>query len=161
MAKLPPIVAIVLLVAGVVMIVAGATTYCLIHRELSDEHITVSGDATNFRGKPVEGPFTAYAEATVIKKHASEIADGQTYAQLAQDDPRREAVMTSSFLRASLFTSIVASRSPGARRRPRPAVHPGRRGAAGDRPPPTSVSRAHDHHARRRPGRPRRRAGTG
>ena len=44
----------------------------------------------------------------MIKKHASEIADGQTYAQLEQDDPRRDAVMTSSFLRSSLFTSVVA-----------------------------------------------------
>jgi hypothetical protein len=44
----------------------------------------------------------------VIKDHAAEIADGQTYAQLDQDDPRRESVMNASFLRASLFTSVVA-----------------------------------------------------
>ena len=33
---------------------------------------------------------------------------GQTYAQLERDDPRRDTVMTASFLRASLFTSVVA-----------------------------------------------------
>ena len=108
MTKLPKIISIVLLVAGAVMIVLGGVTYYLVHRELADEKIVVSDDASNFQGEPVEGPFTAYAEATVIKKHASEIADGQTYAQLAQDDPRRDSVMTSSFLRASLFTSVVA-----------------------------------------------------
>jgi hypothetical protein len=108
MNKLPRIVAIVLLVGGAVMIVAGAATYFLVHRELDDEHIVVSDDADNFAGKDVSGPLTAYSEAMVIKKHASEIADGQTYAQLEQDDPRRAQVMTSSFLRASLFTSVVA-----------------------------------------------------
>ena len=108
MSKLPRIIAVLLVVAGVVMIVAGATTYYLIHRELADEHITVSDDATNFQGEDVSGPFTAYAQATVIKKHETEIADGKTYAQLDQDDPRRQTVMTASFLRASLFTSVVA-----------------------------------------------------
>jgi hypothetical protein len=108
MSKLPRIIAIIMMVAGVIMIVAGVTTYYLVHRELADEHITVSEDATNFQGKSVEGPFTAYAQATVIKKHASEIADGKTYAQLDQDDPRRDSVMNASFLRASLYTSVVA-----------------------------------------------------
>ena len=108
MSRVPRILAIITIVAGVVMIVAGAATYYLVQRELADEKIVVSDDAANFAGEPVEGPLTAYSEAMVIKEHASEIADGQTYAQLEQDDPRRDAVMTSSFLRASLFTSVVA-----------------------------------------------------
>src|SRR4051794_30074735 len=108
MSKLPRIIAIVMLVVGVFMIVAGVTTYYIVHRELTDEHITVSDDATNFQGKSVEGPFTAYAQATVIKKHALEIGGGKTYAQLPQDDPNRDTVMTASFLQASLFTSVVA-----------------------------------------------------
>ena len=108
MSKLPRIVAIVLLVGGVVLIAAGSVTWYIVQRELSDEKIVVSDDAENFAGDPVDGPLTAYSEATVIKKHAAEIADGQTYAQLDQDDPRRESVMTASFLRASLFTSVVA-----------------------------------------------------
>jgi hypothetical protein len=105
---LPRIIAIILLVAGVVMVVAGAATYYLVHRELADEHIVVSDDAESFAGEKVEGPFTAYSEAMTIKVHAEEIADGQTYAELDRDDPRRDQVMTSSFLRASLFTSVVA-----------------------------------------------------
>lgn len=90
------------------MIVAGAATYYLVHRELADEKITVSSDAEAFAGDDVDGPFTAYSEAATIKVHASEIAEGQSFAELAQDDPRRQQVMTSSFLRASLFTSVVA-----------------------------------------------------
>ncbi len=48
----------------------------------------MSDDAENFAGEDVTGPLTAYAEAEVIKEHAAEIADGKTYAELEQDDPR-------------------------------------------------------------------------
>jgi hypothetical protein len=108
MTKLPKIVAVINIAAGALMIVLGVATYYIVQRELSDEHITVSEDADNFAGKPVEGPFTAYSQAMVIKEHALDIGGGKTYAQLPQDDPTRDTVMTASFLRASLFTSVVA-----------------------------------------------------
>ena len=56
----------------------------------------------------MDGPFSAYAEAQAIKDHALEASGGQTYAELERDDPTRETVMTASFLRASLFTSVVS-----------------------------------------------------
>jgi hypothetical protein len=68
----------------------------------------VSDDADRFAGDDVDGPFTAYAQADVINDHALEETGGLTYAQLDQDDPRRDTVMTASFLRASLFTSVVS-----------------------------------------------------
>ena len=108
MSKMPRIVAIVSIVAGAIMIVVGVAVYFVVQRELSDEKIVVSDDAENFAGDDVDGPFTAYAEAMVIKEHALEAGGGQTYAQLPQDDPARETVMTALFLRASLFTSVVA-----------------------------------------------------
>jgi cytochrome c biogenesis protein CcdA len=108
MSKMPRIVAIVSIVAGAIMIVVGVVVYFTVQEELSDEKIVVSDDADNFAGEPVDGPFTAYAEAEVIKKHALEAGGGKTYAELDQDDPKRDTVMTASFLRASLFTSVVA-----------------------------------------------------
>jgi hypothetical protein len=108
MSKLPRVIAIIMIVAGGIMIPVGCVTYYLVHRELADEHIVVSDDAETLAGDDVDGPFSAYSEAMVIKEHASEIADGQTYAELDQDDPRREDVMNASFLRSSLFTSVVA-----------------------------------------------------
>ena len=108
MTKMPRIVAIISIVAGAIMIVLGVVTYYIVHRELSDEHIVVSSDAEHNAGKDVEGPFTAYSQAMVIKTHALEAGGGKTYAQLPQDDPARQTVMTASFLRASLFTSVVA-----------------------------------------------------
>ena len=108
MSKLPKIVAVINIAAGALMIVLGATTYYLVQRELADEKIVVADDAENFAGEPVEGPLTAYSQAAVIKDHALEIGGGKTYAELPQDDPARDSVMTASFLRSSLFTSVVA-----------------------------------------------------
>ena len=99
---------IVVAVIGVVFLIAGIVTYALVSTTLAAENITVSDDAKHFAGKDVKGPFTAYYQADIIATHAEGIADGKTYAELAQDDPRRPTVMDASFLRASLFTSIVA-----------------------------------------------------
>jgi hypothetical protein len=108
MDRMPRIVAVVSFVAGGIMIGLGLITWFVVQRELSDEEIVVSDDAENFAGEEVEGPFTAYAQAQVIKDHALEAGGGQTYAQLPQDDPARDTVMNASFLRSSLFTSVVA-----------------------------------------------------
>lgn len=99
---------IAIIVIGVLFAIAGAFTYALISSTLAAEQITVSDDAKHFGGKDVKGPFTAFYQADIIATHAEDIAEGQTYAQLEQDDPRRETVMDASFLRASLFTSVVA-----------------------------------------------------
>ncbi|WP_211340864.1 aromatic ring-opening dioxygenase LigA [Xylanimonas allomyrinae] len=100
------------IIAGVVMILAGILVWILVATQLANEKITVSGDSTflggMFSGDRVAGPLTAFAQADIINDHALSSTDGQTYAQLGQDDPRREVVMTASFLRASLFTSVVS-----------------------------------------------------
>jgi hypothetical protein len=100
--------AFAVMVGGLILVGAGAFTWFVVRDQLSDEKITVSDDADHFAGDPVDGPLTAYSEADVINEHALEATDGLTYAQLDQDDPRRETVMTASFLRASLFTSVVS-----------------------------------------------------
>jgi hypothetical protein len=102
------VLAILVILGGVILSAAGVITWIVVTDQLSDEKIVVSDDADNFAGEDVDGPFTAYAEAEVIQDHALEASDGLTYAELDQDDPRRETVMTASFLRASLFTSVVA-----------------------------------------------------
>ena len=80
----------------------------MVHNELADQKITVSDDAPFLGGDDVDGPFSGYAQATAINDHAKEAGDGKTYAELAQDDPARQTVMTADFLQASLFTSVVA-----------------------------------------------------
>jgi hypothetical protein len=98
----------VVAVLGVLMIVAGAVTYYLVHDELASENITVAEDADFLAGDAVDGPFSAYAEAQIIGKHAEESTGGLTYAELDREDPLRDVAMNASFLRASLFTSVVA-----------------------------------------------------
>ena len=102
------VIGIVVAVLGVIFLVAGIVTYAVVSSTLADQQITVSDDAKWFAGKDVKGPFTAYSQAMVIGKHAKDIAGGKTYAELPQDDPNRDTVMTASFLQASLFTSVVA-----------------------------------------------------
>jgi len=99
---------LLVLVAGVIFVVAGVATYITVSATLSDQQINVSDDADAFAGQHVDQPWEAYAQANVIAKHANEIAGGKTYAELPQDDPNRQTVMTASFLQASLFTSVVA-----------------------------------------------------
>ena len=99
---------ILVIVAGAVFVVAGAVTWFVVRDQLAAEKIIVSDDAERFAGWEVDGPFTAYAEANVIEKHALEASGGKTYAELDREDPTRETVMTASFLRSSLFTSVVA-----------------------------------------------------
>jgi hypothetical protein len=108
MSRTPRIIGTISIVVGALAVVIGIATYFLVHHELADQKITVSSDAPFLAGDEVDGPFSAYAEAMAINKHALEAGDGNTYAELAQDDPKRETVMTADFLQASLFTSVVA-----------------------------------------------------
>ena len=101
-------ISIVVMVIGAFMVIAGAVTYGQVSSTLSAESITVSEDASCLGGQSVSGPFAAYCEADIIAKHALEATGGKTYAQLDREDPLREVAMNGSFLRASLFTSVVA-----------------------------------------------------
>jgi hypothetical protein len=99
---------LLVIIAGAVLVVAGVSTYALVSSMLGAQHITVAEDAGNFAGQHVTQPWEAYAQATVIAEHASDLAGGRTYAELPREDPVRETVMNASFLQASLFTSVVA-----------------------------------------------------
>jgi hypothetical protein len=96
------------IIGGAVMIIGGGVAWGAVSTQLAAESITVSEDAEFMAGAPVVGPFSAYAQATIINHHALEASDGLTYAELEQDDPVRATVMNASFLRASLFTSVVS-----------------------------------------------------
>lgn len=93
---------------GVLLIVAGGIAYTAVSVQLRAENIVVAEDANFLAGAAVADPFTAYAEADVINMHAREASGGKTYAELDREDPLRATVMNASFLRTSLFTSVVA-----------------------------------------------------
>jgi hypothetical protein len=102
------ILGVLVIIAGIVLVVAGVMTWFAVRSQLAGENITVSPDAAAFAGDKVDGPLTAYVEANTIEKHALEATGGKTYAELGREDPARQTAMTASFLRASLFTSVVA-----------------------------------------------------
>ena len=96
------------LLAGLILSLSGAGTWAFVQSSLAAENITVADDAKRFAGEPVDGPLTAYYEADIIEHHALEASKGKTYAELDRKDPVRVTVMNGSFLRASLFTSVVS-----------------------------------------------------
>lgn len=96
------------LVAGVILGLAGAGTWAMVQTSLADERITVAEDAARFGGQAVDGPLTAYYQADIIETHALKASGGKTYAELDREDPALATVMNGSFLRASLFTSVVS-----------------------------------------------------
>jgi len=126
---------ILVLVGGVILVVAGAITWGAVASNLGKEQITVSADAAHFAGQHVDTPWEAWAQADAIEHHSLAASNGLTYAELgtaitAQQntlkaqgktaeeiaaDPsvtslqsQRSTVMTGSFLRSSLFTSVIA-----------------------------------------------------
>jgi hypothetical protein len=99
---------LVAIIAGVVLIAAGATTWVMVRSQLVAENITVAEDAAMFGGERVDGPLDAYFQADIINHHALEMSEGKTYAELDREDPLRATVMNASFLRSSLFTSVIA-----------------------------------------------------
>jgi hypothetical protein len=108
MTKTPKVVAILLYIAGAVLLVGGAATWYTVSDQLAAESITVSDDANCQKGQAVNGPLEAYCMADIINEHALNATEGQTYAQLDREDPLRATAMNASFLRASLFTSVVS-----------------------------------------------------
>jgi hypothetical protein len=108
MSKTPKVVAILLYIAGAVLLVGGAATWYTVSDQLAAENITVSDDASCQAGQAVNGPLEAYCMADIINTHALEATGGKTYAQLDREDPLRATAMNASFLRASLFTSVVS-----------------------------------------------------
>jgi hypothetical protein len=102
------LIGLIAMVIGVVFIVAGGISYNMVHNKLAAEKITVSADSPKYAGLEVAGPFTAFQEANMIQTHALAATNGKTYAELDREDPLRTVAMNGSFLRASLFTSVVS-----------------------------------------------------
>jgi hypothetical protein len=96
------------IVLGVLLVIGGIATWTVVSTTLADQRIEVPEDGGRFAGQQVRGPLTAYAQAQVIQEHTLDTTDGMTYAELDREDPRRDVAMNSSFLQASLFTSILA-----------------------------------------------------
>ena len=96
------------IVLGALLIIGAGSTWLLVSNTLSDQQITVSDDASCAAGASVDGPYSAYCQAKIIEEHTMNITGGKTYAQLDREDPVRATAMNSSFLQASLFTSVLA-----------------------------------------------------
>ncbi|MGO0575469.1 aromatic ring-opening dioxygenase LigA [Ornithinimicrobium panacihumi] len=106
--RTPRLMGTLLAILGLIFVIAGGATYVMVSQELSRANVTVADDADFLAGDHVNGPFSAYSQAQIIDKHALESTGGKTYAELDREDPLRNVAMNASFLRSSLFTSVVA-----------------------------------------------------
>lgn len=122
--KLAKITGIVTLIFGVLFIGTGAAAWFVVTDQLKAENITVPEDADFAAGNQVAGPISAFAQAEVIQEHALNISEGETYATLgglarqaeeagdedlaAEYNAKRTTMMNASFLRSSLFTSVLS-----------------------------------------------------
>ena len=96
------------IVIGLILIIAGTTTWIVVSSTLADQKITVADDASCLAGDEVNGPFSAYCQAKIIDQHALEATGGLHYSELDREDPLRQVASSAAFLQASLFTSVVA-----------------------------------------------------
>lgn len=99
---------VISIIAGLALIIGGIATWWVVSSTLAEQKIFVADDAGCLAGDDVDGPFSAYCEAQVIDTHALNATGGLTYAELGREDPLRAVAQSASFLRASLFTSVVA-----------------------------------------------------
>lgn len=116
----------ILSVIGALMIISGTIAWFTVSAQLKEENMVVPGDAPSNAGKVVSGPMTAWSMQEIISIHADHATDGQTYADLGnvvdeakeqygEDSPEaeeaqgmRDLQQSASFLRASIFISILA-----------------------------------------------------
>ena len=96
------------IIGGLALIAVGLVVWNMASVQLRAEDIVIPDDANASQGPVVQGPFTAFVQADTIQMHALHLSGGKTYAELPQDDPIRDVMMNASFLRASLFTSVVS-----------------------------------------------------
>jgi len=118
------LVGILSIIFGIVALVGGIATWATVTSQLAAENITVPADSPLVPGAKVQDPISAYAQAEIINHHALESSGGKTYAQLGAEitkartagdtaaveelTAKRTTMMNASFLRASLFTSVLA-----------------------------------------------------
>lgn len=118
------LVALLCIIFGAVAFVGGIVTWATVTSQLAAENITVPADSPLVPGAKVQDPISAYAQAEIINHHAMTASGGKTYAELgtmiteartANDQASvdkytalRATMMNASFLRASLFTSVLA-----------------------------------------------------
>ncbi|KGM09480.1 hypothetical protein [Cellulomonas bogoriensis] len=107
-AKSVRVIGLLAIIAGFLLIIGGGATSLVVRDQLIAENIVLGDDAAMFQGNVVDGPIDAYLQAEVINMHALDMSGGRTYAEMDRDDPMRATVMNGSFLRASLFTSVIA-----------------------------------------------------
>jgi len=99
---------IIIVVMGAGLVLGGIANYTIVGNTLRAERIITSSDAC-MPDRLVADPLTAYCQATQIADQEAILTDGKTYSELNDgQESVKEIAQEASFLRASLFTAVVA-----------------------------------------------------
>ena len=96
-----------LVASGLYMVREARTAHDDVRDALAAERIVTSEDA-DIPLAPVDGPAEAKAQADAIQAHVLEMTEGQTYAELPREDPRRATYLQAVTLRTALMESYLA-----------------------------------------------------
>jgi hypothetical protein len=102
----PVLLGLVFIGAGVYMVSEGVSAKNVVKDTLVAEQITTAEDAA-IPGVLVSNAATAQAQADVIQAHTLENTEGQTYAQMDREDPRRDLYVKAVTLRTALNTAVM------------------------------------------------------
>ena len=98
---------LVLTGAGLFMVRESRIAHDDVRDALAAERIVTAEDA-EIPLAPVTGPAEAKAQADAIQTHVLATTEGQTYAELPRDDPRRAIYLQAVTLRTALMESYLA-----------------------------------------------------
>ena len=98
---------LVLIGSGLFMVRESRLAYADVRDALAAERIVTAEDA-EVPLAPVTGPAEAKAQADAIQAHVLQTTEGQTYAELPRDDPRRAIYLQAITLRTALMESYLA-----------------------------------------------------
>jgi hypothetical protein len=98
---------VILIAFGIGAVYMGLDGRSYVRDSLAAEQIVGTPDS-KIPGQKVDTGSEAKAFAEVMRHHALEATGGKTYAQLAQDDPKRETWVTETALSTALNTSYFA-----------------------------------------------------
>jgi cytochrome c biogenesis protein CcdA len=106
MKKLLQVSSILAIVAGLVLIIAGAWAICFTYSNVAQEQIVTPEDAS-IPNTPVRGPLTLLSQAEIIRHHVLTTTGGHTYAEMSRTDPNRNMWVTATTLITALHLGII------------------------------------------------------
>ena len=101
-----PVIGMLIVTAGIVIFVSGVCGWTLLRSDLTSQQITVSDEGRFYPGQPVDGPFSAYAQAEVVQKGLLSSTVDHPFPTVDGEDDHYGAALRDTVLRSYLLMSV-------------------------------------------------------